>query len=109
MSLLSFRCRLKYASGFLLEAEFSSESRVTALLGPSGSGKTSILSMIAGMRRPDQGLIEINGKVVFDSQRRINLSPARRRLGYVFQDQLLFPHMSVRQNLLYGWRRKPAD
>jgi molybdate transport system ATP-binding protein len=107
MSLLEFDCRLKYLSGFQVAARFATEARVTALVGPSGAGKTSILSMIAGLRRPTDGSIRLAQRPLFDQARRIHLPPERRRIGYVFQDQLLFPHLSVRANLLYGWRRAP--
>lgn len=106
MSLLEFHCRLRYPSGFQLDAAFSTAGPVTALFGPSGSGKTSILSMIAGLRRPDGGMIRLGSRVLFDSAAGINQRPEARGIGYVFQDQLLFPHMSVRRNLLYGWRRR---
>ena len=109
MSLLEFRCRRRYPSGFVLQANFATASAVTALFGPSGSGKTSILSMIAGLRRPDQGVIRLAGRALFDSAAAIRLPPEARRIGYVFQDQLLFPHLNVRRNLLYGWRRRPPQ
>ncbi|MEY2927291.1 MAG: hypothetical protein RL367_1768 [Pseudomonadota bacterium] len=78
---------------------------IAALFGRSGAGKTSILNMIAGLIRPARGHICINGETLFDSARRINLPPEQRRAGYVFQDGRLFPHMKVRDNLLYGWNR----
>ena len=108
MSLLEFDCRLRYASGFQIDAAFSSDAAVTALWGPSGSGKTSILSMIAGLRRPDDGRIKLAGRVLFDRRQRIHLRPERRQIGYVFQGGLLFPHLNVRGNLVYGWRRRRA-
>ncbi|MEW6267463.1 MAG: ATP-binding cassette domain-containing protein [Thermodesulfobacteriota bacterium] len=82
------------------------EQGILALFGPSGSGKTSIINMIAGLLTPDRGFISIAGDIVYDSQNRINLPPFRRRLGYVFQDSRLFPHLSVKANLNYG--RRPA-
>lgn len=78
------------------------DARVLALTGPSGAGKTSVLYAIAGLLRPVSGRIAIDGRVLFDSQRRIDLPTHRRRIGYVFQDARLFPHCSVRANLLYG-------
>ena len=78
------------------------DARVLALTGPSGAGKTSVLYAIAGLLRPVSGRIAIDGRVLFDSQRRIDLPTHRRRIGYVFQDARLFPHRSVRANLLYG-------
>lgn len=114
MSLLEFSGRLHYPSGFLIEAAFETHHPVTALSGPSGSGKTSVLSMIAGLRRPDEGIVRVGDTVLFDSQAGIDVAPESRRIGYVFQQHLLFPHLTVRDNLLFGWRRRlsttrPAD
>ncbi|HKI32910.1 MAG TPA: ATP-binding cassette domain-containing protein [Gemmataceae bacterium] len=106
MPLLEFSCQLQYPSGFRAEPAFVTEAPVTALFGPSGSGKTSILSMIAGLRRPDAGFIRLGARLLFDSRTGANLPPEKRRVGYVFQDHLLFPHLDVRGNLLYGWRRR---
>ena len=78
---------------------------ITALYGPSGAGKTSILNMIAGLLRPDSGVISLQDFYLFDSNRSIDLPPERRHIGYIFQDARLFPHMSVRSNLLYGCHR----
>jgi len=75
---------------------------ITALFGPSGAGKTSVINMVAGLMKPDQGQISVNGNTVFDSRRGIDVPPNRRRLGYVFQDGRLFPHLSVKSNLTYG-------
>jgi molybdate transport system ATP-binding protein len=107
MSLLEFKCRLCYSSGFELDAAFTMDHPVTAICGPSGSGKTSILSIIAGLRRPDQGTVRLGKSVLDDRVNGIHVAPEKRRIGYVFQDQLLFPHLSVRRNLLYGWKRRP--
>ena len=107
MSLLEFHCRLRYPSGFRLEVSFATGAPVTALFGPSGSGKTSILSVIAGLRHPEAGHIRLGDRVLFDSRAGTNLRPEARRIGYVFQHHLLFPHLNVRRNLLYGWRRRP--
>jgi molybdate transport system ATP-binding protein len=109
VSLLEVVCRLRYASGFRLDAAFTTQATVTALLGPSASGKTSILSAIAGLRRPDAGRICLRGRVLFDSAAGINQPPEARHVGYVFQGQLLFPHLSVRRNLLYGRQRRAHD
>jgi molybdate transport system ATP-binding protein len=84
------------------------ESGVTALFGPSGAGKTSVVNMVAGLMRPDAGRIAINGQCLFDSARGIDLPPEKRRIGYVFQDGRLLPHLSVGSNLVYGMRRTPA-
>jgi molybdate transport system ATP-binding protein len=109
MSLLEFRCRLRYPSGFRLDAEFETDSRVTALFGPSGSGKTTILSMIAGLRQPDSGGIRVRERVLVDTSKNINLAPEARHVGYVFQQHLLFPHLSVRDNVFYGWTRRRSE
>lgn len=82
---------------------------LTVLFGPSGSGKTSLLNMIAGLLRPDRGRIVINGELVFDRGAGIDVPPNRRRIGYVFQDERLFPHKDVRANLLYGHRLARAE
>lgn len=89
---------------FVLDVEFTAKGGVTALFGPSGSGKTTILNAIAGLERPQTGRIVCDDKVFFDSERAINLAARHRRIGYVFQDALLFPHLNVRQNLLFGSR-----
>ena len=108
MSLLECRCRLTYPAGFRLEAEFATDALVTALFGPSGSGKTSVLSLIAGLRRPDEGVIRLGTRTLLDSASGVRLPPEARQIGYVFQDHLLFPHLDVRRNLRYGWKRRPA-
>ncbi len=106
---LEFACSLRYPSGFTLDAAFTTRTSVTVLRGASGSGKTTILSILAGLRRPDRGQIRLDSTVLFDSAAGVNLPPEARRIGYVFQDYLLFPHLSVRRNLLYGWRRRPPE
>jgi molybdate transport system ATP-binding protein len=81
------------------------ESGITALFGPSGAGKTSIINMVAGLLKPDSGSIHIRGRFLFESTQGINLPPEKRNVGYVFQEGCLFPHLSVKGNLLYGRRR----
>jgi molybdate transport system ATP-binding protein len=88
--------------GFSRHVRIDSEVRVLALAGPSGVGKTSVLNAIAGLLRPRCGRIVVDGRVLFDSARRIDLAAHRRRIGYVFQDARLFPHMDVQRNLRYG-------
>lgn len=78
---------------------------VTGIVGPSGAGKSTLFACLAGLARPDRGRIAMCETVFFDAARGIDLAPRARRLGVVFQDGLLFPHMSVRKNLLYGARR----
>jgi len=87
---------------FTLQVNFSAGVGLTALFGKSGSGKTSLVNVIAGLLKPDRGRVEVDGRVLFDRERGIDLPTARRRVGYVFQEGRLFPHLSVRQNLLYG-------
>ena len=94
----------KQLGEFSLHASFASEGRVTGLFGASGAGKTSLVNMIAGLLRPDRGSIAIDGDVVDDTAAGIHVPAYRRRIGYVFQDARLFPHLSVTQNLDYGRR-----
>ena len=89
---------------FDIKVAFESKGSVTALFGSSGSGKTSIVNMIAGLVRPDRGRIALDDTVLFDSTARINVPVHRRRIGYVFQEGRLFPHLSVAANLDYGRR-----
>lgn len=92
----------KKLGDFLLDAEFKSDATVTALSGPSGSGKSSLIAAVSGLSRPDEGYISLAGKTVFDSAKRINIPAHKRGIRVVFQESRLFPHLSVRQNLLYG-------
>src|SRR5207253_2589114 len=94
----------KQLGEFSLEAAFASEGRVTGLFGASGAGKTSLINMIAGLLRPDRGTIAIDGEMLDDTAARLHVPVHRRRIGYVFQDARLFPHLDVRQNLDYGRR-----
>ncbi len=95
---------------FRLDARFEAEGGVTALFGRSGSGKTTLVNLLAGLDRPDDGRIAVDGTVLFDAAGGIDLPPEHRRLGYVFQEGRLFPHLSVRGNLTFGMRRvRPAD
>ncbi len=87
---------------FALEVDVGLASRTTALCGPSGAGKTSLLEVIAGLRRPQRGTITVSDRVLFDSAKRIDLTPRLRGVGYVPQDDALFPHLSARANMLYG-------
>jgi molybdate transport system ATP-binding protein len=89
---------------FDLAVRFDAAKGVTALFGPSGSGKTTVVNMIAGLVVPDRGRIALDGTPLFDAAARINVPPNKRRIGYVFQDGRLFPHLNVRQNLDYGRR-----
>jgi molybdate transport system ATP-binding protein len=98
---LSFDIRVEQG-GFVLEVADRSEVEVLGLLGASGAGKTTLLEAIAGIRRPVRGEIVVGGHTLFSSARGLNLPPRHRRIGYVPQDALLFPHMTVRGNLLFG-------
>jgi molybdate transport system ATP-binding protein len=102
MRYLDFRASHRFSTGFRLQAEFETDQLVTALCGPSGSGKTTILEMIAGLKQPQRGRIEVGRRVVLDRQRRIMVPPERRRIGFVFQDRRLFPHLTVGRNLQFG-------
>jgi molybdate transport system ATP-binding protein len=88
--------------GFALEARFQSDGRLTALFGPSGSGKTTIVNAIGGLVRPDHARIAVQGRVLVDTRQSIVVPKHRRRIGYVFQEARLFPHLNVRNNLLFG-------
>lgn len=95
---------------FTVDAAFSvTEKGVTALFGPSGVGKTSIVNMIAGLSRPDDGRIALSGQVLFDAAEDIDVPPEARGIGYIFQDGRLFPHLTVRSNLVYGMKRLPVS
>jgi molybdate transport system ATP-binding protein len=87
---------------FDVDVRFASDTGVTALFGHSGAGKTTVVNMIGGLVRPRRGRVVVNGRVLFDRERGIDLPPHRRRLGHVFQEGRLLPHLSVRHNLLYG-------
>jgi len=94
---------------FTLAARFTAPAAgITALFGRSGAGKTSIVNALAGLLTPSRGRVAVRGEVLFDSERRIDLPPEKRRLGYIFQEGRLFPHYSVRGNLLYGTKRFDA-
>ena len=92
---------------FALNAAFRSEAPIVALFGRSGSGKTTIVNAIAGIATPERGRIVIGDRTLYDSARHVDLAPERRRVGCVFQDALLFPHLDVRANLAYGERLTP--
>jgi molybdate transport system ATP-binding protein len=87
-----------------IDLSFTAPERLVVLFGPSGAGKTSVLDAIAGLLRPQRGRIAVGTAVLFDSEGGIDLAPERRACGYVFQDGRLFPHRTVRDNLLFGWR-----
>ena len=94
----------KKLGDFSLEMQFEAKGDVTALFGPSGSGKTTLVNMIAGLVMPDRGCITLGDTVLFDSAARIDIPTHKRRIGYVFQEGRLFPHLTVARNLDYGRR-----
>ena len=106
--MIVFDCALSYGR-FKLEAEFTSAGGILALFGPSGSGKSTIMRLIAGLERPDRGLIHVGNRVLVDTARGIWVPVHKRRVGLVFQDGQLLPHFTVRQNLNYGRYFNPPD
>ena len=96
----------KALGSFTLDVRFTAGNGITSLLGASGCGKSMTLKCIAGIEKPDEGRIELDGRVLFDSEAHINLPPQARRVGYLFQNYALFPNMTVRQNILCGLNRE---
>ena len=109
LTTLRFDCRFRYPEGFKIDARFEVAARIVALVGPSGCGKTTIVSLIAGLLSPDNGNIQIGDSTLVNTLKGVHTPPERRRIGVVFQDHSLFPHMSVRANIEYGARRRPAS
>ena len=97
----------KNVAGFRLAVEFAADGAPLGLLGPSGSGKTMTLRAIAGLETPDRGRIALHGRVLFDSERRIDVPARARRIGLLFQNYALFPHLTVAENIAFGLRRFP--
>lgn len=97
----------KQLGDFCFASDFSVRCRRVGIFGPSGSGKSTLMHMLAGLLKPDRGFIRLNGETLFDGSSRINRSTENRRIGVVFQHAHLFPHMGVRRNLLYGYKRIP--
>jgi len=93
---------------FHLAVAFRADAPIVGLFGRSGAGKTSVINAIAGIATPQRGHIRINDATLFDAAQRVDLPPEARRIGYVFQDSLLFPHLDVKANLLYGQRLRPV-
>lgn len=98
----------KKAGNFQLNVSFQTEKEIFAILGASGCGKSMTLKCIAGIETPDEGRIVINGRVVYDSEKRINVPPRKRKVGYMFQDYALFPNMTVEENIMAGMGKKPS-
>src|ERR1700752_3466001 len=99
----------RYAQGmhlcFQLRVAFTAHPGVTILVGASGAGKTTLLRTIAGLCYPEEGRIVVAGRVLFDSEKKICVEPAKRNVAFVFQDLALFPHLTVEENVSYGLRR----
>ena len=95
--------------GFTLDVRLTAESGILAILGPSGSGKTMTLQSVAGLMKPDEGYVEINGRVLFDSENKINVPVQKRKVGFVFQNYALFPHLNVWENIAYGLKDRPKE
>ncbi|GMV20173.1 MAG: hypothetical protein AMXMBFR57_01220 [Acidimicrobiia bacterium] len=87
-----------------LDVAFATSDRFTAIVGPSGAGKSSLLNVIAGLVTPDHGMVRLDDEALTDSRARVHVPPHRRRIGYVFQEPRLFPHLNVRHNLTFGAR-----
>ena len=94
---------------FRVDLELAVGRETVALVGPSGAGKTTVLRAISGLTRPDRGRIELDGSVLFDSEAGIDIAPEHRRVGFVFQDYALFPHMTVEQNVGYAGRERVGE
>src|SRR4029077_19812140 len=97
----------KDVPGFRLAVEFTTDGAPLGLLGPSGSGKTMTLRAIAGLETPDRGRIVLQGRVLYDSKLRVNVPARARRIGLLFQNYALFPHLNVAQNIAFGLRNLP--
>ena len=99
----------KQLGDFVLDAKIESAGLVTGLFGPSGAGKTSLVNVIAGLLTPDRGTLTLDGRTLDDAGSHLHVPPHLRRIGYVFQEARLFPHVNVRQNLDYGRRMNGLD
>jgi molybdate transport system ATP-binding protein len=106
MTLLEFQCRHRYPSGFTLDLSLEMREPVTALCGPSGSGKSTTLALVAGLLRPAAGLIRLADRVLLDTAKGTWVRPEQRGIGFIHQDHLLFPHLTVQRNLRYGFSRQ---
>jgi molybdate transport system ATP-binding protein len=106
-SALAVSLRKRLSESFTLEVSFTAAAGITMLFGPSGAGKTTLLECISGLLAPDSGRVAVGSTVLFDSETKVNVPVARRRVAYVFQTLALFPHMSVEANIAYGLDRSP--
>lgn len=99
----------KKVNGFTLDVEWNMDNDLTVIFGYSGAGKSMTLQIIAGLMKPDDGIVVSDGRFFFDSSSNINIPPQERSIGYVFQDLALFPHMTVAQNIQYGGNGLPKN
>ncbi len=99
----------KTFGNFDLQVDISVETDKCGVFGHSGSGKSTFMNVLAGLLTPDEGRITLDERILYDSSKGVNIPPESRRIGVVFQHSLLFPHMSVKNNLLYGWKRTVAS
>jgi molybdate transport system ATP-binding protein len=107
---MSLEVAVRHRQGeFVLDLAFDSKARITALSGPSGSGKSTVLNVIAGLIAPEAARVAIDGRLLVDTMTGVDIPAHRRRVGYVFQDARLFPHLSVARNLRYGRWFTPAS
>ncbi len=106
--MLDFKFHLNRGA-FILDAETVTKTSSIGIYGASGSGKSTLLDLFSGLLTPDSGYLKINDKLVFSSEENINIKAEKRNIGYVFQDMQLFPHMNVKDNLLYGYKLTPVD
>ena len=105
---LAKRLSQRQGGRFQRRVEFETSAGITVLFGHSGAGKTTLLNCIAGVTRPEEGSVELSGRILFDHDARLDVPPRERQLGYVFQSLALFPHFTVRQNVEYGLFALPA-
>lgn len=106
---MRLQVEVRHAVGRItLDLAFATNAAFTAVVGPSGAGKSSLLHVIAGLIRPERGVVQLDDQVLTDTTRGIWVPPHHRRIGYVFQDPRLFPHLNVRHNLTYGARHSEA-
>lgn len=104
---MSIECSIyKKLHTFDLDVKFSADRELVVIEGPSGAGKTTILNCIAGIRKPDRGMISVEDRDLFDSENKVNIPAEKRNIGYLFQNYALFPNMTVKQNILYGIKNK---
>lgn len=107
---MGLEVRLRKDTGkFRLDISWEMDNEILVLFGHSGSGKSMTLQLMAGLMEPDEGYVSSNGRVFYDSSKGINLKPQKRSFGYAFQDRVLFPHMTVSENIFYGLKRSHAE